>query len=125
MKKGPLETLLLSGLGIASITQEKMQKFVDDMVKQGEMSEKEGSAMVKKMMDGMEKNRREMEARMNKTFKEMFEKTKVPTRREVQALEKKIDDLNRRLEAANKKAQGGKPKAAAKPQAKSQPKAAE
>lgn len=111
MKKGPLETLLLSGLGIASVTQEKVQKFVDDMVKEGEVSEKDGAVMAKKLIDSMEKNRREMETKMNKTFKDMIDKTKVPTRKELQALEKKINDLNRRLDAAEKKSQ---PKSAAK-----------
>lgn len=98
MKKGLLEKVILSGLGLASLTQEKAQKLVDELVKEGEMSEKDGALMAKKVMDNLEKSKKEMESKMNKAMKEMVEKANIPSKKDFNALEKKIDELNKKLE---------------------------
>jgi poly(hydroxyalkanoate) granule-associated protein len=98
MKKGLLEKVILSGLGLASFTQEKVQKMVDELVKEGEMSEKDAAIMAKKAMDNLEKGKREMESKMNKTVKEMMAKADIPSKKDIAALEKKIDELSKKLD---------------------------
>ena len=98
MKKGLLEKVILSGLGLASLTQEKVQKMVNELVKEGEMSEKDAAIMAKKAMDNLEKGKREMESKMNKTVKEMMAKADIPSKKDIAALEKKIDELNKKLD---------------------------
>jgi polyhydroxyalkanoate synthesis regulator phasin len=99
MKKGLLEKVILSGLGLASLTQDKVQKLVDELVKEGEMSEKEGAVMAKKVIDNFEKSRKEMEVRVNKTVKEVVAKANIPSKKDIVALEKKIDELNKKLDS--------------------------
>ncbi|MFA6897178.1 MAG: phasin family protein [Patescibacteria group bacterium] len=101
MKKGLLEKVILSGLGLASLTQEKAQKLVDELVKEGEVSEKDGAVMAKRAMDNLEKSRKEMENKVDKTVKEIVAKANIPSKKDIAALEKKIDELTKRLE--NKK----------------------
>lgn len=97
MKKGLLEKVILSGLGLASVTQDRVQKLADELVKEGEMSEKDGATMAKKAMANFEKNRKETEARVNKAVKEVIAKADIPSRKDIAALEKKIDELNKKL----------------------------
>lgn len=104
MKKGLLEKVILSGLGLASLTQERAQKLVDELVKEGEMSEKDGALMAKKVMDNFEKSRKEMEKKTDKAVKEVVAKltANVPTKKDIVALEKKIDELNKKIDAGKK-----------------------
>lgn len=100
MKKGVLEKIILSGLGIASLTQEKAQKLVDELVKEGEMSEKDGAVMAKKVMDNFDKSRKEMEKKTEAAVKTMVEKFNIPTKKDIAVLEKKIDDLNKKIDGS-------------------------
>ncbi|MDD3006962.1 MAG: phasin family protein [Candidatus Pacebacteria bacterium] len=106
MKKGLLEKVILSGLGLASLTQEKAGKLVDELVREGEVSEKEGAVLAKKVMDNIEKSRKEMENKVDKTVKEIMTKTNIPSKKDLVALEKKIDELSKKLE--NKKPEAKK-----------------
>lgn len=98
MKKGLLEKVILSGLGLASLTQEKAQKLVDELVKEGEMTEKDGAVMAKKVMDNIEKSRKEMEGKVDKTVKEIIAKANISSKKDLAALEKKIDEINKKLD---------------------------
>ncbi len=103
MKKGLLEKVILSGLGLASLTQDKVQKLVDELVKEGELSDKDGALLAKKAMDSFEKSRKEMEKRTQMTVKEVVEKFDIPSKKEIAALEKKIDELTKKLDEGKKK----------------------
>jgi len=98
MKKGLLEKMILTGLGLASLTQDKAQKLVDELVKEGEMTEKDGAAMAKKVMDNIEKSRKEMESKVDKTVKEIIAKANVSSKKDLAVLEKKIDEINKKLD---------------------------
>ncbi|MDD3191074.1 MAG: phasin family protein [Candidatus Pacebacteria bacterium] len=98
MTKGLLEKIILSGLGLASLSQDKAQKMIDELVKEGEVSQKDGAIMVKKIMDGVEKNKKEIEKMTEKAVREVVTKINVPSKKDISALEKKIDDLNKKLD---------------------------
>ena len=98
MKKGLLEKVILSGLGLASLTQDKAQKLVDELVKEGEMTEKDGAVMAKKVMDNIEKSRKEMENKVDNTVKEIIAKANISSKKDLVILEKKIDEINKKLD---------------------------
>lgn len=102
MKKGLLEKIILAGMGAASITQDKVEKLVDELVKEGEMSDKDAAVMAKRAVDNIEKSRKEMEKKTEAVVKQVIGKINVPTRKDVQALEKQIAELNKRLDASKK-----------------------
>lgn len=99
MKKGLLEKVILSGLGLASLTQEKAQKMIEELVREGEMSEKDGAVMAKKVMDNFEKSRKDMEKKTEQTVKEIMVKINVPSGKDIAALNKKIDELNKKIDS--------------------------
>ena len=49
-----LKKTMLAGLGIYSLSREKAQEFMEDLVKRGELSKDEGSKFVKAIMDKAE-----------------------------------------------------------------------
>lgn len=101
MKKGLLETIILSGLGLASLTQEKAQKLVNELVKEGEMSEKDGAVLAKKAISNLEKGRKEMARQTEKIAKDVVGKitADIPTKKEIAALDKKMDEINKKLDS--------------------------
>jgi poly(hydroxyalkanoate) granule-associated protein len=100
MKKGLLEKVILSGLGLASLTQDKAQKLIDELVKEGELSEKDAAVMAKKVMENIEKSRKEMEKKTENVVKDFFGKvtTNVPTKKDIAAIEKKVDELAKKID---------------------------
>jgi len=103
MEKGILERVILSSLGFVSVTEEKVQKMIDDLVKEGEISQKDGAVMVKKIMDRMDKNSKEMEKRTEKIVKDVIAKADIPGKKDISSLEKKIDSLNKKLDGKEAK----------------------
>ncbi len=101
MKKGLLEKIILSGLGLASLTQDKAQKLVEELVKEGEMSEKDGAVLAKKAISNLEKGRKEMEKQTEKIAKDIIGKitADIPTKKEIVALDKKMDEINKKLDS--------------------------
>ncbi len=93
---------MLVGLGV----QEKMREYVDDLVKKGEVSKEQSGSLFKDLMSTAEKN---MEG-LDKTWKEMIQSTmermNLPTREDMENLEKKVNALSRRVAKLDKQGEG-------------------
>ncbi|OIP66695.1 MAG: hypothetical protein CO150_09480 [Nitrospirae bacterium CG_4_9_14_3_um_filter_53_35] len=89
---------MMVGLGI----QEKIKDFVDDLVKKGEVSKEQSGSLFKDLMSTAEKN---LEG-LDKTWKDMIrstmERMNLPTREDLENLEKKVNALSRRLAKLDK-----------------------
>ena len=88
-----LDKMMLAGLGAISMTRERAEKIFDDYVSRGKLEKESRTGFVKAMMDAADKNRSELEKLIAKQIKETVEHLNLPTREDVQRLEKKIDKL--------------------------------
>ena len=84
---------LLAGLGVP----EKMKEMVDDLVKKGELSESQGSKLVKEWTDKASKTGEDVSKNITSFIDKTLEKMNIPTREEVEKLEKKITALSARV----------------------------
>ncbi len=93
-----MKKAMMVGLGI----QEKMKEYVDDLVKKGEVSKEESGSLFKDLMSSAEKN---LEG-LDKTWREMIhstmERMNLPTREDIENLEKKVNALSRRVAKLDK-----------------------
>jgi len=90
---------MLAGLG----AQEKAKEFVEELVKAGELSKGEASTLVKEWTTKAEESTREFDKRVKETVANVLEKLNIPSREDMEKLEKKVQALNARL----KKLEGG------------------
>jgi len=90
---------MLVGLG----AQEKAKEFVEELVKAGELSKSEASTLVKEWTSKAEESTKEFDKRVKETVANILEKLNIPSREDMEKLEKKIQALNARL----KKLEGG------------------
>ncbi len=84
---------LLAGVGV----QEKVKEFIDELIKKGELSEAEGAKLIKEWTEKAEKSTEGLRQSITGLINSTLEKMKLPTREEVERLEKKIDRLSERL----------------------------
>jgi polyhydroxyalkanoate synthesis regulator phasin len=94
-----IKKAMLVGLG----AQEKAKEFVEELVKAGELSKSEASTLVKEWTSKAEESTKEFDKRVKETVATVLEKLNIPSREDMEKLEKKVQALNARL----KKFEGG------------------
>jgi polyhydroxyalkanoate synthesis regulator phasin len=93
---------VLAGVG----AQVKTKEFIEDLVKTGELSKDEGAALVKEWISRAEQSAKDSDFKIKDAIAAAFEKFNIPTRDDLERMEKKIQSLSARL--AKIEADGGK-----------------
>ncbi len=95
-----LKKAALIGVGIVALTKEKIEEIAKDLVKKGEITEKEGKELVTDLLEKSKQARKELGTRVDGVIAETLKKLKIPTRQEVDELKERIARLE---EASGKK----------------------
>jgi polyhydroxyalkanoate synthesis regulator phasin len=90
-----IKKAIFIGAGLASMTAEKIEETVAEIVRKGEISEKQGRELIQELKDRSGKARRELGERVEKMIEEVLQKLKIPTRKEVDELKARIDRLEK------------------------------
>ncbi len=92
----------LFGIGVISLTQEKIEEFSQEMIKKGEMSREEGKKFVKDVLSEKEKQMKDFEDKINERVKDTLEKSGVVMKSDISALERKIEKLEKTVNSMKK-----------------------
>ncbi len=84
---------LLAGLGM----QEKVKEFVDDLVKKGELNEREGAKLMKEWMERAKSSTDDMGRMASDGLGAAFDKMNLASRDEMNALSRKVQQLSVRV----------------------------
>ncbi len=87
--------------GLASLTAEKIEQAVEEIVKKGELSEPQGKEFIRDLKEISAKAKKEMGERIERRVNDTLRKLSIPTRKEVEELKARIEELEK---AAEKKA---------------------
>jgi polyhydroxyalkanoate synthesis regulator phasin len=90
---------MLFGIGLATLTREKIEEAVDELIKKGEMSEKEGRETIDDLVKRSKAVTDELAEKVEKMVSETLMKLNIPTRDEYLELKDKVE----RLESSQKK----------------------
>ena len=88
-----IKRAMLAGLG----AQEKAKEFVDELVKAGELSKSDASSLVKEWVSKAEDSRKEFDHKVKDAIAASFEKLNIPTRDDIEKMEKKLQNISARL----------------------------
>jgi polyhydroxyalkanoate synthesis regulator phasin len=92
-----LEKTLLTGLGAVSLSQKKAEELLQDLKDKYKVSEDEGKAFLDRVQ-GFAKETKEKVAEMAETeVKKVLDRVGLVPRDEFDRLQKRLDDLERRL----------------------------
>jgi polyhydroxyalkanoate synthesis repressor PhaR len=108
-ESGKLESLtkrvLLGGVGLASLTQDKAEQLVNELVKRGEVEEGDKSKFVKQIIDKVEKGSKDFKHLVEGLVQEVTAKEKVEAKTEEDVIaqkEKEIADLKKQIAELSK-----------------------
>jgi len=90
-----LKKTILIGVGLVSMTREKMEEIANDLVKRGELSEKEGRDLVDELLTKSKDAKKDFETRMEKMLADALNRLNIPTRKEIQELKQRIAILEK------------------------------
>lgn len=91
----PLRKVVLASIGAMAIAQEEAEDLINRLVERGEIAREEG----RKLMEDMSAKRREnARAQFDKRVEATLDRVNVPTKADLRAVEKKLDELNKKLD---------------------------
>lgn len=102
-----LRNIALAGLGIITLKEEKAKEIVNELIAQGQFSKEEGNQFLKEVIERIERNRNELERKVGEILRHTLEKMNIPTKEEIACLEKKQDEMLRRIEQLEREGEGG------------------
>jgi len=88
-----IRKMTLAGAGLAIITTEKIQEMMDDLVKKGEMTEKEAREAVNEFVEKSKQAKRDLEEKVEKIITGFLNRMNLPTRKELDEIKERLERL--------------------------------
>jgi len=88
---------ILLGLGALELTREKVESFVDELVKRGEASAKEKAGLVDELLKAAEKEEKKALEKISSALREVVSELGLATKEDLQAIERRLARIEGRL----------------------------
>ena len=92
-----IKDIFLAGLGVASITKEKAEKLMDEMVKRGGVKDKEAKGYIDDLLERGKKEREEFRGNVSKEVQKVMDKLGLATKDDVAKIMKRIEKLEKKV----------------------------
>ncbi|MCF6150161.1 MAG: hypothetical protein E3K37_16075 [Candidatus Kuenenia sp.] len=90
------------GFGALLVTKENANELIEEMIKKGELQKDETLAQVKETLKKILPSKDEIEARTEEVVEKVLHKLDIPTRHDLQQMQKKLEDILKELETKEK-----------------------
>jgi polyhydroxyalkanoate synthesis regulator phasin len=91
------------GLGVASITKDKVESLAEELIAKGKMSEQEGERFVADVMKRSEESYQSLNKQIEKMIEGAVDKMKLVKTSDLEALKLEVADLRKEIEALKNK----------------------
>lgn len=88
---------ILLGLGALELTREKVEAFVDELVKKGEIATKERSDYLEEFLKAAEKEEKKALEKISTALQNVLTELGLPTKEDLQTIERRLEGIERRL----------------------------
>lgn len=85
-----IKKVFLAGLGAATLTREKAEEIIEDLVKKGELKREEKPGVLDDLLKAAEKRKDEMQNFVKEEVQKVLKTLNIPTGDEIEALEKRL-----------------------------------
>ncbi len=89
---------LLTGVGVAALTKEKIEEVARDFVEKGKLSEQEGKALVEDLVTRSDESRAELQRQIEAKVNVVLEKMDLARKSDLDALKAEIQELRQSME---------------------------
>lgn len=90
-----LRKIGLFGIGVIVLTQEKFEEFIQEMTKKREMTRAEGKILVISVLLEKDAQLKDIEEKISNKIKDAVDNSGVATKKSIQALEERLDRLEK------------------------------
>jgi polyhydroxyalkanoate synthesis regulator phasin len=88
---------MLLGLGVISLTKEKAEVVVDELIKRGEVSREERFKMVDKLLKEAEKQEEELTGKISETVQKAITKIGLATKKDLEDISKRLEEIEKKI----------------------------
>ena len=92
-----IKKTMLTGVGLASMTKDKLEAIAKEIAEKEKLSEKEGRDLVNDLLKKAEETKNAMEKHIEKLVKDVMKKMNLATRDELSALRQEVEKLEEAL----------------------------
>jgi len=92
-----IKNFLYAGVGLASLTAEKLQKSIDKLIEENKISTGEGKKILDEFFKKTENKKKEFEKQLKKITEEVVNKVQLPKKKDIESLEKRIAALEAKV----------------------------
>lgn len=92
-----------TGVGLISLTKDKVQKTIDQLVDENKISTAEGKKLVEDFFNNTESKREELESQLKTAVEKVVKNFSLATSKDLTSLEKRIEELEAALSETDKK----------------------
>ncbi len=97
LKKG-----ILTGIGIGLLTKDKIEDYAKKAAKEAELTEEESRKFAAELLKQSEETKQQIEGKINDEVKKVVDKLGVATRKDLEKIQKQLDNLQRSLSKKSK-----------------------
>lgn len=84
---------ILAGIGLASLTKEKIEEYANKFASENDLTEEEGKKFVDDLKSQAVKQKEDIEKLVENKVEEALEKLKLPSRKEIDGLKERVAEL--------------------------------
>lgn len=85
-----IKKAMLTGLGVASLTKEKVEEVANDFIEKGKLSEQEGKKLVDELMAKSEESKEDIKKQVDELVGKALAKMEIATKEDIASLRKEI-----------------------------------
>ena len=90
-----IKKVLLTGVGVAALSKEKIEDLAKDLAEKGKMSEQEGKALVDQLLSSSDEARQDLQKQVEEKVQKVLEKMDLARKSEIDALKLEIEALKK------------------------------
>jgi len=88
---------MLLGLGAISLTKEKVEEAVDDLIRRGEVSRKERFKMVDKLLKEAERQEEELTGKISETVQKAITQIGLAAKKDLEDVSNRLAEIEKRI----------------------------
>ncbi len=97
-----IKKAVLTGVGIASLTKEKIEDLANELIEKGKMSEQEGEKLVQELLNRADESRESMKTQTENLVKKTIAKMQLARSEDIEILKAEIDKLREEISTLKK-----------------------
>jgi len=92
-----LKKVILAGIGALSLTRETVEKLLNELAKKGEIAYEDKEDFLKELI---QKGKEQKEG-LEKMIERVISRTRLATREDIEKLEKRVEELEKKIETSS------------------------